>query len=132
MFGYFDPIPLAAASLGQVLLSNQIQLLWNEEFSRELGLGKYSSWALNITSSQIIPLLLAIGQYGRAGEQCPDIDTKQIWYNSHGIERGLDEILGIKLFLNQEQQSALSFVGHFVDDSYLLNTVKNHLNLSKI
>ena len=41
MFGYFDPILLAAASLGQVLLSNQIQLLWNEEFSRELGLGKY-------------------------------------------------------------------------------------------
>jgi len=98
------------------LLSNQIQLLWNEEFSRELGFGKYSNWALNITSSQIIPMLSAIGRYGRVGEKCPDIDTKQIWYNSQRIELGLDEILGIKLFLNQEQQAALSFLGHFVDD----------------
>lgn len=95
------------------LLSNQIQVLFNEDFSRELGIGKYSSWALNITSSQIIPMLSAIGHYGRVGEKCPDIDTNAMFSG-----RGIDG--DIKLFLNQEQQNDLIFLGEYFWDKWKL------------
>ncbi|GBO53410.1 hypothetical protein APA_1317 [Pseudanabaena sp. lw0831] len=95
-----------SSELTYQLLSNQIQLLWNEEFSRELGFGKYSKWALNITSSQIIPMLSAIGHYGRSGLQCLDIDTRAMFSG-----RGIDG--DIKLCLNQAQQNALIFLGDY-------------------
>jgi hypothetical protein len=92
--------------LAYSLLLNQIQILCNEEFSRKLGFGKYSSWMLNTTSSQIIPMLSAIGHYGRSGLQCPDIDTKPM-LSGHRIDEN------IKLSLNQEQQNALIFLGYY-------------------
>jgi hypothetical protein len=87
------------------LLTNQIQTLLNEEFIRELELGKYSKWAIELTSSEIISILSAIGEYGKLGNTCPDIDTSPMFSGS-----GLDRILGNKLWLTRGQLSALSFL----------------------
>jgi hypothetical protein len=92
--------------ISYLLLLNQIQALWNEEFNQKLDLGKYSKWALNLTPSKLISMLSAIGLYGRLSPQYPDIDTIQMLDD----RQGLDELLGIKLTLNQEQQQALSFL----------------------
>ncbi|NES66995.1 MAG: hypothetical protein F6K24_17955 [Okeania sp. SIO2D1] len=89
------------------LLDYQINNLLNEKFAKKLSLGKYSSWVLDLTAAQIIPMLSAIGEYGKAGIQCPDIDTRPILSG-----KCLDS-LGIILPLNEEQQKALNFLGNY-------------------
>jgi len=90
------------------LLTDQIQVLLNEEFTKKLEFGKYSRWAVNLTSSEIIPILSAIGHYGISSASCPDIDTR-LMFSGHG----LDQILGSKLWLTQEQLNALRFLASF-------------------
>lgn len=89
------------------LLDDQINNLLNEKFAKKLSLGKYSSWALDLNAAKIIPMLSAIGEYGKAGIQCPDIDTRPILSG-----KGLNS-LGIILPLNEEQQKALNFLGNY-------------------
>ncbi|MGD1807657.1 hypothetical protein ACP6PL_19780 [Dapis sp. BLCC M126] len=89
------------------MLDYQINNLLNEKFAKKLTLGKYSDWALGLTTAQIIPMLSAIGEYGKAGIQWPDIDTRPIL-----SEKSLNS-LGIILPLNEEQQKAFNFLGNY-------------------
>jgi hypothetical protein len=93
------------------LLMSQIQDLLNEKFTRQLELGKYSKWALNLTQFEIVPMLAAIGQYGKLSAPFPDINTEPMFSG-----QGLDQILDIKFFLIQEQLNALSFLASFCRD----------------
>lgn len=86
-------------------LTSQIQAVLNEELIQQLKLGKYSKWALKLRSSEIIPILSAIGLYGKSSPPCPDIDTSPMFSGN-----GLDQILETKLWLTQEQLSVLSFL----------------------
>ena len=86
-------------------LASQIQALLNDEFIQKLKFGKYSKWALKLTSSEIIPILSAAGKYGKLSPLCPDIDTTPM-FSGHG----LNQIWGTKIWLNQEQLNALSFL----------------------
>ena len=87
------------------LIASQIQDLLNEEFARELELGKYSKWASNLTQHEIVPILAAIGQYGKFSAPFPDINTEPMFAG-----QGLDQILEIKFWLSQEQLNALRFL----------------------
>lgn len=89
---------------------NQIQTLLDEEFTQKLELGKYSRWALNLTPSEIIPMLAAIGQYAKLSALCPYINTEPMFSGY-----GLDQISDIKLWLTQEQLNALSFLTSIYD-----------------
>jgi hypothetical protein len=93
------------------LLTSQIQELLNEKFAQQLALGKYSKWASNLTQYEIVPMLAAIGHYGKLSASFPDINTEPMFSG-----KGLDRILDIKFFLIQEQLNALRFLASFYRD----------------
>lgn len=53
-------------AIHQTLTQHLSQLL-DENFRKELSMGKYSRWAVSLTVEQIPPMLCAIGSYGRPG-----------------------------------------------------------------
>ena len=119
------------------LLSSQIQILLNKEFTYKLKLGKYSQWAINLTIDQTISIVAAIGQFGRLSPNYPNIKLIEkltgqsldlLLWKSIRDGKGLDELLGYKLRLNNEQHMALNFLDQF--DPFWLG-VRND-DLSKI
>jgi hypothetical protein len=95
------------------LIASQVQDLLNEKFTQKLELGKYSKWALNLTQYEIVPILAAIGQYGRFSAPFPDINTEPMFAG-----QGLDQILDIKFWLSQEQLNALAFLASLYRNSF--------------
>jgi len=88
-------------------LVNQIQPLLNEKFIQELKLGKYSSWAIDLMPAMIIPMLSAIGEYGKLSPPCPNINMRSLMDDRKSLD---DQLLGVKLWINEEQKKALSFL----------------------
>lgn len=88
-------------------LVNQIQTLLNEKFIQELKFGKYSRWAIDLTPDMIIPMLSAIGKYGKLSPPCPNINMRNLMDARKSLD---DQLLGAKLWINEEQKKALSFL----------------------
>ncbi len=91
------------------LLLNQIQTIMDKDFIQSLRGGKYSDWAEELEPEQVLPMLAAIGEYGRLGSPCPDVDTQQMLCG-----KSLDEVSGITILLNQVQLKALEFLAMLV------------------
>jgi hypothetical protein len=83
------------------------QILDDENFRREMSLGKYSRWAVSLTAEQLIPMLSAIGEYGRYGSDIKDIPIEQ------QIRENLKEKRHEYFEFNHQQIPALSFLTNF-------------------
>jgi len=100
----------------------------SEEYSfrKQLSYGKYSSWAKSITAEQLIPILCAIGLYGRNSPDTKDIPIKQQRRIVGKLNKYREKCLLLKF--NEPQTIALLFLNnkvlHFgqiyfpIDDSY--------------
>lgn len=91
-------------AIHQTLTQHLSQLL-DENFRKELTVGKYSGWAVSITAEQIPPMLCAIGSYGR-----PGLDAQ---------ER-----------LNAQQVAALSFLEDYYWQADLPNELDREISAS--
>jgi hypothetical protein len=86
-------------------LTQHLSQLLDENFRKELTIGKYSRWAVSITAEQIPPMLCAIGSYGR-----PGLDAQ---------ER-----------LNAQQVAALSFLKDYDWLAYRSNELDRNISAS--
>ena len=94
-------------------LTQHISQILNDKNFREenLSLGKYSSWAVSLTAEQLIPMLAAIGEYGRYGSDIKDIPIEQ------QVRENLREKPHEYFEFNQQQITALLFLKDFFWDS---------------
>ncbi len=80
------------------------QIINDENFCSDLSRGKYSMWARFLTVEQLIPMLCAIGEYGRYSPNIEDIPIRQ------QIGKNLKEELHGCFEWNSQQITALSFL----------------------